>query len=450
MSIIEHPDMPKSILGIQGLNLWNILLAMILLAWLVNGRSKEGLVWDMPRHITILLFLYLTIILLSFARMIGDQEALIQFAYRSATEAPTTAGLFSEHIINSVKWIIPGLLLFDGCRSRSRFLLALVSILTVYLLLGVQVIKWMPMSSAISGAQLTERSLKILSKEVGYHRVNLSMMLAGASWAVYATRPMIRNKGLTYFIVAVSIVIFYAQALTGGRTGYVTWGVVGLILCTVRWKKYLLFAPILVIAIIALLPSTLERMTQGFSEESIDYNSRVDDAQKIEVEGVDMYTVTAGRNVAWPYVLDKIHEAPLFGYGREAMKRSGITTYLWEELGESFPHPHNAYLEWTLDNGLMGLLPVMLLYLILIKYSFMLFRDSISPTCNTIGGVSLALILALLIASMGSQTFYPREGSVGMWCAIGLLLRVYVERSRLLQTREPSSHALTQHWIIAE
>ena len=35
-----------------------------------------------------------------------------------------------------------------------------------------------------------------------------------------------------------------------------------------------------------------------------------------------------------------------------------------------------------------------------------------------------------MIAAMGSQTFYPREGAVGMWAAMGLLLRVYVERSR--------------------
>jgi len=38
---------------------------------------------------------------------------------------------------------------------------------------------------------------------------------------------------------------------------------------------------------------------------------------------------------------------------------------------------------------------------------------------------------------MGSQTFYPREGSVGMWAAIGLLLRVWVERKKSRMTGEP-------------
>ena len=53
-------------------------------------------------------------------------------------------------------------------------------------------------------------------------------------------------------------------------------------------------------------------------------------------------------------------------------------------------------------------------------------------------------MLALLIAALGSQTFYPREGSVGMWCAIGLLFRVDRERARALASQreqEPAGRA---------
>ena len=42
---------------------------------------------------------------------------------------------------------------------------------------------------------------------------------------------------------------------------------------------------------------------------------------------------------------------------------------------------------------------------------------------------ALALLLALLIASFGAQTLYPREGVVGMWAAIGVAMRVSVERA---------------------
>ena len=49
------------------------------------------------------------------------------------------------------------------------------------------------------------------------------------------------------------------------------------------------------------------------------------------------------------------------------------------------------------------------------------------------GGACLALVLALLFGAAGSQTFYPREGAVGMWAAIGLMLRATVERRRAIR-----------------
>ena len=51
----------------------------------------------------------------------------------------------------------------------------------------------MPIDYALSGDQLEARSRKILANEIGYHRVNLSMMLAGASWAIFAARALTRG-----------------------------------------------------------------------------------------------------------------------------------------------------------------------------------------------------------------------------------------------------------------
>src|SRR5574341_962064 len=93
MAFIEHPDMPKTIFGVQGLNPWNLLLLCVVAAWLAS-RRREGLSWDMPRHINILLVLYLGVILVGFLRMMGDRDGLDDF---------TTAYLVSEYLINTVK-----------------------------------------------------------------------------------------------------------------------------------------------------------------------------------------------------------------------------------------------------------------------------------------------------------------------------------------------------------
>ncbi len=423
MAFTEHPDMPKTMLGIQGLNPWNIGLFFVLLAWALN-RGREKLSWDMPRHIKYLLLLYFGVVLIGFLRMMSDQWEV---------EKLSAEPLVSEYLINSIKWVVPGLLLFHGCNSRSRFMIALASLLGLYFLLGVQVIRWMPPSMAITGQDLMARSQKIIANEIGYHRVNLSMMLAGASWAVFAFRPMLKKRGLLVFIIIITAVsLVYAQALTAGRAGYVTWGVVGLILCIIRWRKYLLFAPILVIAITLAVPGVVERLSQGFGQGKRDINPKIKEIYTSDPDKPDMYTILAGRNIAWPFIIDKIDESPFIGYGRLAMVRTGLKSFLWDKFGESFPHPHNAYLEMLLDNGWIGFLIVIPFYLIVLWHSISLFRDSRSPVFVAIGGVTCALVLALLVASMGSQSFYPREGSVGMWCAIGLMLRVYVERKRVL------------------
>ena len=416
MAVVEHPDMPKTLFGVQGLNPWNLLLLVVVAAWLAS-RRRERLVWDMPRAVNVLLLAYLGVVIVGFLRMMADRERL----------PDTTGYLVSEYLVNTVKWVIPGLLLFDGCRSRRRFLLAVAAISSVYILLAIQVIRWMPAAAIVSGEELTTRSLKILQNEIGYHRVNLSVMLAGAAWAILATRGLARGFAIRTLIVAAALTVTYGQALTGGRAGYATWIGVGLVLGLVRWRRYLIVLPLVVASILALVPAARERMLQGFTPDTRDTSTAVAGRGR-DPDAPDEYTITAGRTLIWPYVVDKIMEAPLLGYGREAMQRTGLASFLLEELGESFPHPHNAYLQWLLDNGLVGFLLTMPFYGMVLIQSFSLFRDFRSPVFMAAGGASLALVLALLFGAVGSQTFYPREGAVGMWAAIGLMLRATVER----------------------
>ena len=428
VAVIQHPDMPKSIGGIQGLNPWNILFVCVVCSWL-KSRKVEHLTWDMPSHITWLLLAYFSVVVVGTGRLLADHSGV----------SPDLTPLISEQVINTIKWPIVGILLFSGCRSRRRFTMALTVILAVYFLIGLQVIRWMPASTVVAGEDLSARSLKILVNEVGYHRVNLSMMLAGAFWAMWAVSHARIGWLSPRLCTIASFVTFYAQALTAGRMGYVTWIVLGFLLSVIRWRKYLvaapLLAPLVIFIVVTVTPGVADRLLQGFTKESVDTARPVDKqgrALAVAQEGPDTYTVTAGRTFAWSFVIAKIKEAPFVGYGREAMARTGLKAFLWNTYRESFPHPHNAYLELLLDNGVIGLCLVLPFYLVMLKHGITLFRDSRSPIFMVAGGVACALILALLVASWGSQTFYPREGSIGMWCAIGLLLRVYVERQRIL------------------
>jgi O-antigen ligase len=363
--------------------------------------------------LTAWLLLYLGVILVGWLRMVRDP------AYMSAS----IGDMISEELINTVKWVVPAFMLYDGARDRARFRLALACVLGVYALLALQVIRWMPPGEAMTGGSLSERSLKILLNEIGFHRVNMSAMLAGASWAIFAARPLADTAWQARFVLLGSAVAVLGQALTAGRAGYVTWFGVGSILCLLRWRKYLLVTPVIVAAVLIIAPGVGQRMLEGFRS-----GEPVDDIT-YTATGPDVYTITAGRNLAWPLVIAKIKERPIVGYGREAMTRTGTTAFLGR-FREGFSHPHNAYLEMLLDNGLLGFVIVLPFYFLMLWRSVSLFRDSRQPMFVAIGGVTSAFLLALLIAGMGSQTFYPREGWAGMWCAMFLMLRVYGDRAQ--------------------
>ena len=153
-------------------------------------------------------------------------------------------------------------------------------------------------------------------------------------------------------------------------------------------------------------------------------------------------------------MIEEIGKSPVIGYGRNAMQRIGLTSWLLDNLGEEFAHPHNAYLEYLLDNGILGFLCGMPIFAILLRRNFQLFRDRDDLLYEVAGGASLALLLALLIAGFGAQTLYPRAGVVPMWAALAVALRVWVQRENAIDGGpvfpEDGSYDRDEDWAIAD
>jgi O-antigen ligase len=413
IGILEYPDVPKSIFGITGLNFFNLLLVNVFFAWQAQ-RQREKLTWDMPPHLNVLLLAYLAVILIGWYRMYSDP---LQMVY---TE--TKGSMIAEYLINTIKWPILAMLLFDGCRSRERLFMGAMALLGALVFLALMTLKVMPLGSALmDGGDLQRLALRLLLSRIGYHRVTLSMMLGGAAWAVIAARPLMTDARIRNAIPFLAIVIVYAQSLTGGRTGYITTGMVGLVMGALQWRKVFMIGPVVVLLIFLFVPAAADRLMNGFGTN--EYNSSV---------SVNEYEITSGRNLIWPYVIAQIEKKPWLGWGRQAMLRTGTVSFLFVELKEEFGHPHNAYLEALLDNGIVGTAIILAAFLAFLFHAFRLFMEKRSKLCMAAGGIAAALILALMVAGMGSQSFYPIEGTVEMWAAIGLMLAVSVERKRAL------------------
>ncbi len=408
MAVIEHRDMPSTLLGIQGLNLWNVLFVTIFLA-LVAGRHREGLTWDLPRHCTLLLALYAGVIGIGVLRAAFDPRRIDDYSL---------LGLISEGLINTVKWALPGLLLFHGCRTRQRILMALACLLFMYFLLSVQVMRETPLDAVLGsgGSDMYHACLRACSR-VGYSTGEMSTMLGGAFWGIVAALPLAKGKGFKVMMLAAAGALLFGLALTNCRAGYVAWGATGLLLCLLKWHKYLVLVPVAVALLPIVFPGAVTRMLSGFGE--VDASGQAT---------INSNSVTSGRVLIWPYVIDKIGEAPWIGYGRLAMKRTGLTQYLGDALGEPFPHPHNMYLESLLDNGIVGSLPIFLCWGMVLVYSVGLFRSP-NRLYSAVGGFGFASVFIQLLAGMGAQHFYPLESTVGTWAAMFLVLRVRVEET---------------------
>ena len=410
-AVMGRPDFPNSLGSIQGLNVWNVLFADIFFAWLAN-RRREGLFWDMPTKINVFLVLWLGVILVGWVRMMFDRSQVSYF---------TLADLISEQLINTIKWPIVGLLLFDGCRTRHRIKLALACILLLFGLYTVQIAKYVPSAVVLEPGNLKAR--EEICDDLSISVNGAAKMMSGVPWAMLTIIPLLKMRKYSFFMLGVCVTSLYAVVLTGSRSGYIACATTLVLLCFLRWWRYLLLLPFLVLILFVALPGLRARMLSGFGE--------------INVAGEEItneYNVTAGRNLIWPYVISKISESPFFGFGRESMKRTGLHETLENEVGrwEAVTHPHQAYLEVLLDSGLIGFVVIVGLHGFILLYSARLFVDRGDPLYTAGGGFALALLTGHLVACMGGQTFYPQEIDVGLWCAIGVMLRLHVERGHLV------------------
>lgn len=411
LAVLERPDMPKQMFGIQGLNPFNVALAGILVAWVATHR-RDRHAWNVPHALTILFVLYMVVMIISTARLLRDPSYLV-ITQTPVFQAQSMRAIIADNLVNTFKWVIPGLLLVYGCRGEDRQKWLIAAVIGMYAVLAVLVIRQMPLGYLLDGQALQKRAAEVLQRRVGYHRVDLAMMFAGASWAMLAARPLFTSALMRAGLVGLSGVTLLGLTLTGGRTGYVAWCAVGLTLSVLKWRRNLLLMPALLICVLVIAPGIPQRMLQGFSGGERDEQ-----------------TITAGRNLIWPFVLRKIGEGPLVGFGRQAWVRTNLRMETTSITGEGLGHPHNAYLEFTLDNGLIGLAVLLPFYGLIVWNLIRMFRDRERPIVAVAGGMALAATLAYLIGALGAQTFYPRESSVPMYCLIALAIRVAADAKR--------------------
>ena len=180
--VMQRQDFPQYLMGINGLNPWNLLFLVTLLAWWVQRRGS-GLRLDLPRPVGVLLVIGLLLLLVAYVRAAADLGSIGVGAEEG--EAPGLIGFTGEFFINRIKFVIPALLMFDGCRTRRRVRIAAGVILLSACAYAVMVIKHVPVSSLLSSSESVFMGYRHrIDRDVGLMAIDMSMLLAASFWAL--------------------------------------------------------------------------------------------------------------------------------------------------------------------------------------------------------------------------------------------------------------------------
>lgn len=402
--LTQHPSMPTRMLGIQGLNPWNVTLIVVAYFWLVNRRGEPA-VRATPLPLAALFGAYVVMVIATTLTGVFSEQTLRW----TQIERSTTVWLLTDGMINPLKYLLVGVMFFDGARDRQRIRLGLLAAVASSLCYAALMFK--SMRERVFTIDYSD-ARRMTDKLIGLFANDVAELLAFAIWAsvfVVALFPRPWQRWLWIAGTALCLPPFIALK---SRAGFLAFAVIGLVLGTARWRRLLLACPF-VLALLLAVPSVRERVTSGFTEQGPDWNE-----------------VSAGRltNI-WPPVIRQIGEAPVLGHGRYAILREDCYREILQNERVLPTHPHSSYLEILLDAGLVGLAICLALMAVIIHAAVSLMRMRADRLLSTAGTVALIAALAELTAGVAGSSFFATQSAAPYLAVWGIALRAQIELS---------------------
>jgi O-antigen ligase len=402
-AFMKHADMPRTIGDIPGANPWNLLLVVVVVAWIVT-RQRIPASRPCPRYVMVVFGLYVAVLVTAFLRGVMDLGGMRNSLLAGAEVTP--GGFTVEYLLNPLKYLVLAALIFDGARANRRnLLLAYGAILAQVLIFVLMTWRYIPLEALLEPAASAHGESayrRRFQKEIGFHANDIALVLVAGFWAVVASAPLLKvwrwwwKAGAAIGGALTALVVVMTNS-RGGYTGFVG---VGLLFGLLRYRWILAALPVAVMVALAVFPTLSDRVADGFG---------VMDASGSRVEDWD--AISAGRTTnLWPLAIEEIGGSPIVGQGRMALMRCSIYDRIMAKGNGPPPgHPHNAYLEMLLDSGAVGLIITLLLFVgfPVLAYRRRQLGDPLLTTALYAGLVGAATIL---IMGITGQTFWPREG----------------------------------------
>lgn len=408
---------PHAMLGITGLNPFNLLLAATLGSYLLRALGEGARTSFVPRP---LLWLYVVPLVAAGAlgtRHVGDIAPL--FYMFDMLDFHGAGGYLREYLLKPLLMVLFALLVAAAvARSREPEAFLVPVLLSIWAM-GAMVIVFV-LLSGVGLERLSQAESRGTLSALGLHANELGRLYAVAYalllfvWAEAKGRTRLRLA-----LVASMVLVVVALLLTFSRGAFFGFLVVNLLFLLWRRNlKTLLLVGALAAAALLALPSTVyERIGVGF--------------------GAGSNAISAGRlDGLWLPLLPEVMNSPLYG--------NGLGSILWSApmratggAGEAgvlgATHPHNAYLEALLDLGFLGLALLCAYFHHVWKGFRALGADpALSPALRGFYQGAAAGLAAFLISGLTDSSLAPKSEQAFLWLAIGMM---YGQRAAAEQRR---------------
>ena len=399
--------MPREIMGITGLNPFNVTLVLgatlLLFRYLIHSHQLR---LPVPSR-----YFWLYLSALVFAALHGMthvDDIPAYFKLLQIISFDSATGYVGEVLFKPLLIVATALLLAIGVRNARHPTFYLVPLFLSSLLLPLSVIADVVRSrEALSAMVVGGASFSGMhANELG---LMFNMALALSVFCLFGQR----SRAVKWLLSINAAILLLGMLLTFSRGAYLGFLVILTYFLYRRGNFRMMFVAFLLVPLAVLLipPAVIERAATGVGSGDVD-------------------TISAGRvDDIWRPLLPDIASSIVLG--------RGLSSVLWSEPAHDsdffmtgrIGHPHSAYLGMMLDFGILGGLIVLGFFWHLWKLFLSLAAaHPVSLWRDFFQGAS-ACVLVLLVQGVTDDRFSPTVEQCYLWLAYGIALG-FVTRSR--------------------
>ncbi len=390
---------PHNLFGVTGMNPFNFTVGTTLLSYLVHGRSKAGgALFPKP-----LFLLYIVPLLLAGFHGAPHARDAAPVLYDNLQIRFLDAEGYLRDVVFKPMLTVLTAVLVGAAVARSqkpqRFLIPIGLSIAAICLVSIGYV-------AKTGASLQELS-SVHEREffsgIGLHANSLGRLCAvGYAMLLFAWAESKDRRWRLACAGGMALVVI-ALTLTFSRGAFVGFILVNILFFL--WRFNAKTAALVVLAGVALLlaapEQVFERMSLGFQ------SGNLNDISAGRIDGI------------WLPILPEIWKAPLFG--------SGLGSTMWSApmragLMLEVTHPHNAYLEALLDEGVVGLAILLVFFAHVWRNLRSLGSNAfLSPEMRGFYQGAAAGLVSFLVTNFAGSSLAPLPETAYLWIAIGMM-----------------------------